>query len=195
MSVVKCKNCRKEISKKTSICPHCGVKTHPIKDIVKVVIIVLVVLIILALVRFMLSGSLTSAIKENLEKSKYKKYIGNFELVGTIEDYENAFSGNVYLNDGSKMNKSYKIEDIRKTLNLENEETDFYKYTFLLDYEFVYNTKQDYAILNVGSISDESVYACFKVDKNNLKQTNCVAEFTNGLPYIENIGLKYKKLN
>ena len=194
MALIKCKNCDKEISKKASICPYCGVKTHPIRDIVKIVIIVLIVLIILVLVGFILNGGLSSTIKENLEESKYKKYIGNFELVGNIENYENDFSGSVYLSDGSKMNKTYKIEDIKKTLNLEREETDFYKYTELFDYEFVYNTKQEYAILNVGSIGNDSVCACFKVDKNNLKQTNCIAEFTNGLSYIENIGLEYKKV-
>ena len=194
MGKLVCKNCGKEISKKASICPGCGVKTHPIKDMVKIVMVVLVILISIVLIDFILKGSLSSVIKENLEESKYKKYIGNFELVSNIETYKSNFSGFIYLSDCSKMNKTYKLEDIKKILSLEREETDFYKYTELFDDEFVYNTKQEYAILNVGRIGDDEVCACFKVDNNNLKQTNCIAEFTNGLSYIENINLNYKKI-
>ncbi len=191
--MTECKHCGKEINKKASICPNCGVKTHPIKDIVKIVVIVFTVLISIVFVGFILKGGLFSSIKENLEESEYKKYIGNFELVGNIEDYKNNFSGTVYLSDGSKMNKTYKIEDINKTLSLEREETDFYKYTDLFDYEFVYNTKQEYAILNIGSIDNDNICACFKIDKSNLIQTNCIAELTNGLSYIENLNLIYEK--
>ena len=46
------------------------------------------------------------------------------------------------------------------------------------------------------SFEDKQIlYACFKLNNNDLIQTNCIDNATSSQTYIENIGLKYTKDN
>ena len=93
MALIKCKNCGKEISKKASICPNCGIKVHPVKDIVKMVIVVLVVNFTLVFGLFVLSGGLAEVIQKAKEERPVKKFYGTWELVSYND---NAKEDNLY---------------------------------------------------------------------------------------------------
>ena len=201
--MVICKNCGKEISKKASICPHCGVKIHPIKEIIKIIIIVLCVLISVVFVISILNGSLFKIIDKNIEIQKLKKYEGTYELVGNIDDYKNDYNGIIYGAQRDKKNYfKYNIEDIQDSIKIEQSgdlgRYDDHYYINRSPY-VVYYKKYDYINLIIGFyvdtnvIEDREVGACFKLNGDYLEQTDCHL-FASSYDYIENIGLKYKKI-
>lgn len=169
MSVVKCKNCGKEISKKASICPNCGVKMHPIRDIVKIVIIVLVVILVLGFGLYAFSGGLSEAIEKAKEEAPAKKFYGTWELVSKNDNAENY-----------SYNSSYDIYDTIEITGINN----FHSW---------YNKDKDFIVTCVGKDSSSESVACFRLDGDYLIQEDC-GDFSVGEYIMKNTELKYKKV-
>ena len=188
MALIKCHECGKEISDKAKCCPNCGYgnKKISIKAIIFIIITITIFIIVWFGIKFV--KSLSS-----------NKYIGTYELVSSIEDYKQDFKGTLYHSNGTELSENYDIGNIKTTLKLENIKDDKFSYleSNLLDEDFIYNTEHKYIVLKIAFYNryndNYDTYACFNLNNNYLTQINC--KETNDLPYIENIGLKYKKVN
>ncbi|MGN1370675.1 MAG: zinc ribbon domain-containing protein [Candidatus Coprovivens sp.] len=105
MALIKCRECGKEISDKATTCPNCGIKIHPIKNIIKIVVILFIVIIVLCLGIFIFSGGLTNI--KNYSMSK--KIEGLWVLQNNIEGVkQNIKIDNVMIcaGDGNCLHKN-----------------------------------------------------------------------------------------
>lgn len=192
MELIKCKSCGKELNKKATICPNCGVKIHPIKDIIKIFVIVFIVIIILCLGIFIFTGDLTRLITDIKNDNTIKKIEGTYELTNnTFEKLGNEISdiqGNYTINNEieiKKDNTSF-VEGIGLCL-------EEYKLIKLSQNKLLLITGFHMLAPYEDKHTDLDRIVCFNVEDNKLKQTNCPNNDDYAHFYIPNINLEYTK--
>lgn len=181
--MVVCKNCRKEIDKKASICPHCGVKIHPIKDTFKIVIIVIGVIIGLCLLvaifinAFVFSG-------ERKQEKENNKLIGTWKL---------------------QTNNEYEFEDVKlvfdKTMNIKSvdnctgEDTNCISHGYFpVDGKEVKMLEKLTIMENKDSKFKNNTTICYSlVNDDTLKQSPCPGNMSSRIAKQE-MNITYKKV-
>lgn len=114
MSLIKCKECGKEISEEARTCPNCGAKTSKSKKrnkvIVKIVIAILIIVILAMII----------GISSNNAKKKDLMYQCGIEAINILESYKEK---KIDAKQAAKELKSikYKLEEYEEELKEKNE--------------------------------------------------------------------------